>query len=43
MPILAWIVAATLLGGVLSVITAAILALRAGPNQLPVLVSYASC
>lgn len=41
MPILAWIVASTLLGGVLSVIAAAILALRAGPGQLPMLVSYA--
>jgi len=41
MPILAWIVAATLLGGVLSVLAAAILALRAGPAQLPLLVSYA--
>ncbi len=41
MPILAWIVASTLLGGVLSVIAAAILALRAGPRQLPMLVSYA--
>jgi len=41
MPILAWIVAATLLGGVLSVIAAAVLALRAGPRQLPMLVSYA--
>ena len=41
MPILAWIVASTLLGGVLSVIAAAILALRAKPTQLPMLVSYA--
>ncbi|HEV8647744.1 MAG TPA: ZIP family metal transporter [Burkholderiales bacterium] len=41
MPILAWIVAATLLGGVLSVFAAAILALRAGPRQIPMLVSYA--
>ena len=41
MPILAWIVAATLLGGVLSVFAAATLALRAGPGQLPLLVSYA--
>jgi zinc and cadmium transporter len=41
MSILAWIVAATLLGGVLSVIVAASLALRAGPAQLPMLISYA--
>lgn len=41
MPILAWIVAATLLGGVLSVIAAAALALRARPSQLPLLISYA--
>ncbi|HWH48626.1 MAG TPA: ZIP family metal transporter [Burkholderiales bacterium] len=41
MPVLAWIVAATLLGGVLSVFAAAVLALRAGPRQLPTLVSYA--
>ena len=41
MPILAWIVTATLAGGILSVIAAAALALRAGPAQLPMLVSYA--
>ena len=41
MPVLAWIVAATLLGGILSVFAAAVLALRAGPRQLPMLVSYA--
>jgi zinc and cadmium transporter len=41
MPILAWIVAATLTGGILSVIAAAALALRARPAQLPALVSYA--
>jgi zinc and cadmium transporter len=41
MPILAWIIAVTLAGGVLSVIAAASLALRAGPAQLPMLISYA--
>ena len=41
MPILAWIVTVTLAGGVLSVIAAAALALRAGPAQLPMLISYA--
>ena len=41
MPILAWIVVVTLAGGVLSVIAAAALALRAGPAQLPMLISYA--
>ena len=41
MPILAWIIAATLAGGILSVIAAATLALRAGPAQLPILISYA--
>ncbi len=41
MPIIVWIVAATLLGGVLSVVAAAVFALRAGPSQLPMLISYA--
>jgi zinc and cadmium transporter len=41
MPILAWIVAVTLAGGILSVVAAAALALRAGPAQLPILISYA--
>lgn len=41
MPILAWIIATTLAGGILSVIAAAALALRAGPAQLPMLISYA--
>ena len=41
MPILAWIIAVTLAGGILSVIAAATLALRAGPAQLPILISYA--
>jgi zinc and cadmium transporter len=41
MPTLIWIVAATLLGGILSVIAAAAFALRVGPAQLPMLVSYA--
>lgn len=40
MPILAWIVGATILGGVLSVLAAAVLALRARPSQLPTLVSF---
>ncbi|MGH8676842.1 MAG: ZIP family metal transporter, partial [Burkholderiales bacterium] len=41
MPILVWIVGATLLGGVLSVLAAAALALRARPSQMPILVSFA--
>ena len=41
MPTIAWIVAVTLLGGVLSVAAAAVFALRAGPKQLPMLISYA--
>jgi zinc and cadmium transporter len=41
MPTLAWIIAATLTSGVLSVIAAASLALRAKPAQLPMLISYA--
>jgi zinc and cadmium transporter len=40
MPVLAWILFATLLGGVLSVLAAAALTLRTKPVQLPVLVSY---
>ena len=41
MTTLAWIIAATLLGGVLSVIAAAIVALNAKVSQVPVLISYA--
>ncbi len=41
MPVLAWILAATLLGGVLSVLAAAAFALRARPAQVSLLVSYA--
>lgn len=41
MTTLAWIVAATVLGGVLSVAAAALFALRAGVQQVPVLISYA--
>jgi len=41
MPTLIWIVAATLLGGILSVVAAAVFALRVGPAQLPMLISYA--
>lgn len=41
MPILAWIIAATLVGGILSVIAAAAFALRARPAQVPMLISYA--
>lgn len=41
MTILTWILAATLLGGVLSVIAAAVVALNARITQVPVLVSYA--
>lgn len=39
-PILAWIIVATLLGGILGVLAAAF-ALRAGPAQVPKLISYA--
>jgi zinc and cadmium transporter len=39
-PTLAWIIVATLLGGILGVLAAA-LALRAGPAQVPKLISYA--
>jgi zinc and cadmium transporter len=41
MPILAWIIAATLVGGVLSVLAAAAFALRARPTQVSMLISYA--
>ena len=41
MPVLGWIVAATLLGGILSVVGAAAFALRARPAQVPMLISYA--
>ena len=41
MSILAWILAATLVGGVLSVLAAAAFALRARPAQVSLLVSYA--
>ena len=41
MTTLTWIVAATVLGGVLSVVLAAALALKAKTSQIPVLISYA--
>jgi len=41
MPVLAWIIVATLIGGVLSVIAAAAFALRVRPAQVSLLVSYA--
>ena len=41
MPILTWILAATVVGGILSVIAAAAFALRARPTQVPMLISYA--
>jgi zinc and cadmium transporter len=41
MPILAWIIAATLAGGILSVVAAAAFALRARPTQVTMLISYA--
>ncbi len=41
MPILVWIIAATLVGGVLSVLAAAAFALRARPAQVSMLISYA--
>ena len=41
MPVLAWIIAATVVGGILSVIAAAAFALRARPGQVSLLVSYA--
>jgi zinc and cadmium transporter len=41
MPILAWVIAATLVGGVLSVLAAAAFALSARPTQVSMLISYA--
>ena len=41
MPVLAWIVAATVAGGVLSVVAAAAFAFNARAAQVPVLISYA--
>ena len=41
MPTLAWIVVATLVGGILSVVGAAAFALRARPARVPMLISYA--
>jgi len=41
MSVLAWIVASTLVGGVLSVIAAAIVALKASAGRVPMLISYA--
>jgi zinc and cadmium transporter len=41
MPILAWIIATTLVGGVLSVAAAGAFALRARPAQVSMLISYA--
>jgi zinc and cadmium transporter len=41
MTVLTWIIGATILGGVLSVIAAAAFALNAKPERVPVLVSYA--
>ena len=41
MPVLGWIVVATLLGGILSVVGAAAFALRARPAQVPMLISFA--
>lgn len=41
MPLLAWIIAATLVGGVLSVVAAAAFALRTRPTQVPRLISFA--
>jgi zinc and cadmium transporter len=41
MPILAWIITVTVLGGLLSVLAAAAFALRAKPTQVPMLISYA--
>jgi zinc and cadmium transporter len=41
MPILAWIIATTLVGGILSVVAAAAFALRARPAQVSLLISYA--
>ncbi|HEY9446608.1 MAG TPA: ZIP family metal transporter [Burkholderiales bacterium] len=41
MTTLAWIIIATLLGGVLSIVAAGLLALRAQASQVPLLISYA--
>jgi zinc and cadmium transporter len=41
MTVLTWIIVATVLGGVLSVIAAAAFALNAKPERIPVLISYA--
>ena len=41
MSTLAWIMAASVAGALLSVISAAVLALRASANQVPMLISYA--
>ncbi len=41
MSTLAWIVVASIVGALLSVISAAALALRASANQVPMLISYA--
>jgi len=41
MALLTWIIAATVLGGVMSVAVAAVFALRAKITQIPVLISYA--
>src|SRR5215470_9067383 len=41
MPVLAWIIVTTLVGGVLSVLAAAAFALSARPGQVSMLISYA--
>jgi zinc and cadmium transporter len=41
MTTLSWIIAVTLIGGVLSVVVASVFALRANAAQIPVLISYA--
>jgi zinc and cadmium transporter len=41
MPVLAWIIVATLVGGALSVVAAAVFALSARPAQVSMLISYA--
>jgi len=41
MPVLAWIIATTLVGGILSVVAAAAFALSARPAQVSMLISYA--
>jgi zinc and cadmium transporter len=38
---LSWIIVATLAGGILSAVTAALFAIKAKPAQVPMLVSYA--